>query len=335
MNPRKLLVEKKTRASEIKSLSRNLTGVELREAEELVREIPELEAKCARMDDAAKSLASLAADDDTDIGFNSKGDLIDQEGNVVVPAGVDGRGGAKSGGYLRLKDDASFTARVVSGMAKAGGPAGDRKALVPDGQAVVSVQLTASPVSEGRPAAGLLDVLPVIPNTSARFEYLRQTERVLNAAPVAAGTKKPTTVLGLERVPGELRVVAHLSEGIDQYMLSDYAALTQFVNVELIHGLVQAIEEQTLTGDGTGANLEGILSTSGVLQQDSLGDPLVTTRKAITRLERAGLVPSGSCSRLRTGKRLSFRGRRDRVRSRCWTLRSIVRRGGFMVFRSR
>jgi len=280
MGLRELLEQKKSRAAALKSLERDLTDAEIREAESLIREIPDLEVKVSRMESTARQMKRLAEAGDTDL------EPDDFDGSGLSTAGAKG--------FLRLGSGGGLAKRIAAGMVKAGGGGVGRKALVPSGQAVAGVQVTPdSPVSEGRPAAGLLDIVPVIPDTAARFEFLRQVEREMNAAPVLPGARKPTSVLGLERVPGELRVIAHLSEGIDQYILQDFAALEQFVSAELIHGLVQAVESQMLVGDGEGANLEGILSTTGVLDQPSAGDRLVTTRKAITRLERAGLVPSG------------------------------------------
>lgn len=44
------------------------------------------------------------------------------------------------------------------------------------------------------------------------FSYLRQTVRTNNAAPVATGALKPTSISTLARVESRLRVIAHLSD---------------------------------------------------------------------------------------------------------------------------
>jgi HK97 family phage major capsid protein len=67
----------------------------------------------------------------------------------------------------------------------------------------------------------------------------------------------------------------------------------QFVRDELIFGLLQALEGQLLSGNRTAPNLEGILTTTGVLNQAYATDLLTTTRKGITTLESAGLEPTG------------------------------------------
>lgn len=250
------------RARELAAKS-DLTDAELDEANRLPGQIQSLRDRITKDAEASDTLKQIAAD---------------------------GKGPAGGPRYLRLKSPATAT-RLAEGMLAGSGDGA--KSLLPSGESVAPVEVVPTPIAEGRPAAGLLDFVPVIPDSPARFDFLRQTLRDLNAAPVAVGGVKPTSSLGLERVPGELKVVAHLSDPIDHYMLQDFAALEQFVAVEMLFGLVQAIEAQLLAGDGLGQNLTGILGTTGVLQQAFATDALTSTRKAITQLERQGLEPTG------------------------------------------
>jgi len=71
----------------------------------------------------------------------------------------------------------------------------------------------------------LLDVLPTKQHTSAEYAYLRQSVRTNNAAIVAEGAAKPTSVYSVVRVENSLQVIAHLSEGIPRYWLLDNQAL--------------------------------------------------------------------------------------------------------------
>lgn len=75
-----------------------------------------------------------------------------------------------------------------------------QKALAPSGAAVVAQEFSADPIPLGRIATGLLDVLPVKVHTSPEFAYLRQTTRTNNAAVVAEGAVKPTSVIGVTRI---------------------------------------------------------------------------------------------------------------------------------------
>ena len=81
--------------------------------------------------------------------------------------------------------------------------------------------------ADGQIATGLLDLLPTKQHTSAEYAYLRQSVRTNNAAIVAEGAAKPTSVYSVVRVENSLQVIAHLSEGIPRYWLLDNQALEQ------------------------------------------------------------------------------------------------------------
>ena len=69
------------------------------------------------------------------------------------------------------------------------------------------------PVALGQVAQSLLDVLPAKAHTTPEYAYLRQTVRTNNAAVVAEGAVKPTSVYTVVRIEDSLVVIAHLSEG--------------------------------------------------------------------------------------------------------------------------
>jgi HK97 family phage major capsid protein len=132
------------------------------------------------------------------------------------------------------------------------------------------------------------------------FGYMRQTVRTNNAAPVARGALKPTSVFTLERVNDQARTIAHLSEPIAKQDLSDASALEQFVDQELRNGVQEALDGQILAGDGTGENFEGILSVAGTLAQaytdnsatNGVPPLLETTRRAVALLVATSKVPA-------------------------------------------
>ena len=104
--------------------------------------------------------------------------------------------------------------------------------------------MTRSPLVRSRRA--LLDVLPVKQHASTEYAYLRQTVRTNNAAVVAEGATKPTSVYSVTRIEDALVVVAHLSEGIPRFWLLDNSALETFVENELQYGLQVAVEAKVL-----------------------------------------------------------------------------------------
>jgi HK97 family phage major capsid protein len=140
-------------------------------------------------------------------------------------------------------------------------------------------------------------VRSLIPTTTADSDkvwFLRETVATQNAAPVAAGSLKPTSVYTVERVEEEIRTLAHLTEPLDRALLMDFEELTRFLDTQLRLGLLLAEDDQILNGDGTGVNLEGILTVSGTLAQargsDSAADAIY---KAITKIRQAFMEPTG------------------------------------------
>ncbi|BBY60219.1 phage major capsid protein [Mycolicibacterium sarraceniae] len=137
----------------------------------------------------------------------------------------------------------------------------------------------------------LLDVLParIVPPS---YTFIRQSTRTNNAAPVAVAGTKPTTVLGITSVENRLRVVAHVSEQLDHYMLSDAPNLEKFVSDEMLYGLRKAVETEVISGDGTGEHFTGILNTSGVVTQAFATNALTSIRKALTALSVSDYAPA-------------------------------------------
>ncbi len=158
-----------------------------------------------------------------------------------------------------------------------------QKSLAPSGSAVVGQEFTADPVALGKPALSLLDVIPVVTHSTPEISYLRQTTRTNNAAVVAAGALKPTSVYTVTRIENSLQVIAHLSEGIPRHWLLDNSSLEQFLAGELEFGLQTAVEAKVLTD---------VNATSGIQTQAYATSVLATLRKGITKLEQAGYTAS-------------------------------------------
>lgn len=191
------------------------------------------------------------------------------DGGSALGYEIGGAGDSGSGHYL------AFTKAMARDLAEC-------KAVAANGAAVVAQTFQPSPVVLGKPATGLLDVIPSLA-TGPQFAYLAQTTRTNNAAVVADGSVKPTSVYGVTRVTGSLSVIAHLSEGIQHYWLQDAPDLLSFIADELRYGLSKAIEAKALTD---------INATSGIVLQSWATSIPVTLRKALTTLESSGLTAS-------------------------------------------
>lgn len=196
-------------------------------------------------------------------------------------------GGAKRG-HLSLKGAAAF----VREAARAERVDYSIRGLLAVGSThIAPVILSGTPVDLGKPATGLLDIIPVRTVAGGQYSYLRQTVRTNNAAPVAVGAVKPTSVMTLTRINGTLETVAHLSEPIPEKWLEDARELDTFVEEEMAAGLNSALEGQLLNGTGISPSLDGIVATATGTQAYTTS-PLVTIRTALSQLEAAGLTPS-------------------------------------------
>lgn len=159
------------------------------------------------------------------------------------------------------------------------------KALVPSGSVVVP-SLTAGIVRTADRPRSLLQLVPSDPlQGTDQYSFLRETVRTHAAAPVATGALKPTSVYSVERVDDTVKTIAHLSERIPRQTLADARLLQAYVEGSLREGVELGLEDQIVNGDGTGENLLGIDDTPNIQQQAFSATMLITTRKAVTKLE--------------------------------------------------
>lgn len=139
-------------------------------------------------------------------------------------------------------------------------------------------------------------LIPVRQADGDKIHYIRQSVATQNAAPVAAGALKPTSVFTVERIEEPVRTIAHVTEAIDRALLSDFDALVDFLDNQLRLGVLLAEEAQILNGNGTAPNLRGILNTVGIQTQakgaDTSADAIY---KALTKVRTAFFEPDGIC----------------------------------------
>lgn len=114
------------------------------------------------------------------------------------------------------------------------------------------------------------DLFPVRTTTAAIIEYFRMTGFANNAAAVSERSSDNTnfgakpqssfTFIG-EQAP--VRTIAHW-EAAHRNVLADVPQLRSIIDNELMYGLRLQEDAQILSGDGTGENLTGVLSTTGI-----------------------------------------------------------------------
>jgi HK97 family phage major capsid protein len=93
---------------------------------------------------------------------------------------------------------------------------------------------------------------------SALIQYVRQTDRSLEAAPVAPGATKPESDLVFEMAEAPVRTIAHWIP-VTRQAMDDVAQLGSLIDSELRYGLQLEEEHQFLGGDGTGQNILGLI----------------------------------------------------------------------------
>jgi HK97 family phage major capsid protein len=111
------------------------------------------------------------------------------------------------------------------------------------------------------------DLIPSVVVEDDKVDYIQQTVATQNAAPVAAGATKPTSVYTIVRKEAPIRVIAHISEDLDRSILDDINLLSQFISNQLLYGVRLGEESEFLSGSGSGVHLTGILNTSGIQTQ--------------------------------------------------------------------
>ncbi len=119
---------------------------------------------------------------------------------------------------------------------------------------------------------------------SNAIEYARETGFTNNAAAVAEGGAKPYSELVYELVNAPVRTLAHLFKASRQ-ILDDASALQSYIDARARYGLLTVEEQQLLYGNGTGANLQGLMTLAETYAAP--GGIVVTGEQRIDRLRLA------------------------------------------------
>ncbi len=119
---------------------------------------------------------------------------------------------------------------------------------------------------------------------SNAIEYVRETGFTNNAAAVAEGGAKPYSDLVFELVNAPVRTLAHLFKSSRQ-ILDDSSALQSYIDARARYGLLTVEEQQLLYGNGTGANLQGLMTLAETYAAP--GGIVVTGEQRIDRLRLA------------------------------------------------
>ncbi|MCG3743090.1 phage major capsid protein [Vibrio cincinnatiensis] len=120
--------------------------------------------------------------------------------------------------------------------------------------------------------------------TSNMVQYVKETGFTNNAAPVAENTAKPYSDITFSMENASVQTIAHLMKASRQ-ILDDASALASFIDARARYGLMIKEEGQLLYGNGTGANLHGIIPQASAYAAPAGAE--VTTEQRIDRLRLA------------------------------------------------
>lgn len=100
----------------------------------------------------------------------------------------------------------------------------------------------------------------LLPGTTSSnsIEFTQETGFTNKAAPVAEGAQKPYSEINTALKNAPVRTIAHMFKASRQIM-DDVPALQSYIDGRARYGLMLAEEKQLLMGDGTGANILGII----------------------------------------------------------------------------
>lgn len=241
---------------------RKMTPREVDRVKAISTELADLDTKCAPIENATAALKSV----------------VDLGGTRSQKAQS-----AQRGSGIGAKFAEAAAAHVAA-----------TKSLLPTGGVSVTIDDGIVPVD--RRASTLLGAIHVelLVGEANTKTYLRQTVRTNNAATVAQGAQKPTSLYELKQETAKAATVAHLSGPHPRQWFSDVPTLSEFLAAEMGLGLEQAIEAFVLNG-GTaedGTPVVGILNDTAVAPIAFTTDAMLSVRRALGDLDDKGIVPS-------------------------------------------
>jgi HK97 family phage major capsid protein len=219
--------------TDVKASGRDLTPAETAEIEQSTTRAFELKAAIERGEKAAEHTAGTTGTDS------------------VFPDGV----GGSEHTQVKSAPRGFITPSSLKATAERAALNGV-KAVVAGGSTVTPVALDTKPVPLGQAGLGLLGLIPVRQRDSEKYSYVSQVVRTNNAAVVAPGATKPTSIYTVKAVDGALKVYAHLSEPIDKYLLRDNGDLADFLDAELRNGIIRKLTADAVSAFSTAAGIQ-------------------------------------------------------------------------------
>jgi len=135
------------------------------------------------------------------------------------------------------------------------------------------------------------DIINLGTMTNSSVDYVREESVTGDLTTVAEGAAKPQ----IQPLFSERQATAQYIAGwlrISRKMLDDMQALRSYLQMRLMEMYLKVEDAQILSGDGTGSNLEGILTVATALN-DNTGPNVERIVHAISQLESADYYATG------------------------------------------
>lgn len=143
----------------------------------------------------------------------------------------------------------------------------------------------------------LLQTIVNVANVTSKFiKYISQT-LVSSVGQIAEGGAKTLGNVQYEEVSVEVKKIAGIIK-VSKEMLEDLAFMQNEINTDLMASVREQLEQQLLTGDGTGNNMKGILeyatsfdagTFAGAIPQANISDVI---RVAAAQVEEGNFFPT-------------------------------------------
>lgn len=204
---------------------------------EAVERIHDLEQKAARgggQEEAAVTLGAMLTDSDAFKAFREGGFSRGGKASVGLKADL-----------AEMRQKATLTLAITDAAGSVGD--GARAMRVPGINPMPQRRMT------------VRDLLTPGRMDSNALEFVKETGFTNSAAPVAEGAAKPESDIKLDLVTTSAKVIAHWTKASRQ-SLDDVSQLRSMIDQRLLYGLAYKEETQLLNGDGTGQNLNGLVT---------------------------------------------------------------------------
>lgn len=211
---------------------------------EMVAEVGEMfNSKAGDLAARIRNLELRAANDNHEIGSSVIESIAEK---LVNSPEFQKFNGGRARAKVSVESAAITTANTTVGAARSAGTSliqADRQAgIITVPERVMTVRDLLAPGRTG----------------SNNIEYVKETGYSNNASPVAETTVKPYSDLTFDMANAPVRTIAHLFK-ISKQMLDDGPAMISMIDTRGTYGLKLKEEAQLLRGDGTGANILGLI----------------------------------------------------------------------------